>query len=185
MREEPKPIAVFDTGIMLQAAINPAGPAASALDQFDQEKVTVYLSPRLRSEWEDVLMRPSLRAKNPQITDAQVEAALQRFDARAIMVPNPPTYLVYPRDPDDEPVINLAIHVKASYLVTRDRDLLDLMDETRSEGRGFRRRFPDLIILDPVAFVRRLTAERQPEPEIEPAGEEPRQEPVSDQSIES
>jgi putative PIN family toxin of toxin-antitoxin system len=162
MSEGPKPAAVFDTGVMLQAAINPHGPAASALDQFDQEKVTVYLSPRLRSEWEDVLMRSSIRAKNPQITDAQVEAALERFDARAIMVPNPPLYLLYPRDPDDEPVINLAIHVQATYLVTRDRDLLDLMDETRPEGRNFRQRFPDLNILDPVAFVQRRTAERQP-----------------------
>ena len=169
MSEAPKPAAVFDTGIVLQAAINPLGPAAAALDQFDQEKVTVYLSPRLRSEWEDVLMRPSVRAKNPQITDAQVEAALQRFDARAIMVPNPPIYVMYPRDPDDEPVINLAIHVKAKYLVTRDRDLLDLMEPRLPEGRSFRQRFPDLKILDPVAFVRELTVEPAPAPEIEPA----------------
>jgi len=159
MSAEPRPGAVFDTGIVLQAALNPLGPAAAALDLFDQEKVTVYLCPRLRSEWEEVLMRPSLRARNPQVTDAQVEAALQRFDDRAILVPNPPTYLIYPRDPDDEPVINLAIHVRAQHLVTRDRDLLDLMDPTRPEGEEFRRRFPHLRILDPVTFVRDLTAE--------------------------
>jgi predicted nucleic acid-binding protein len=72
------------------------------------------------------------------------------------MVPNPPTYLIYSRDPDDEPVINLAIHVKATYLVTRDRDLLDLMDLTRPEGKEFRERYPGLQVLDPVAFVRAL-----------------------------
>lgn len=156
MSRPPVPVAVFDTGIVLQAALNPAGPAGDALDQFDQGRVVLYVSPRLRSEWEDVLMRPSLRARNPRLTDAQVWAALQRLDERAVMVPNPPTYLVYPRDPNDEPVINLAIHVKATYLVTRDRDLLDLMDTTRPEGRDFRRRFPDLQILDPVAFVTAL-----------------------------
>jgi putative PIN family toxin of toxin-antitoxin system len=156
MSEESEPVVVFDTGIVLQAAINPLGPAGAALDQ---EKVTAYVSPRLRSEWEDVLTRPSLRARNPELTDAQVAAALQRFDAQAIMVPNAPTYLVYPRDPDDEPVINLAIHVKASFLVTRDRDLLDLMDESRPEGRNFRQRFPDLKILDPVSFLRVLAVE--------------------------
>lgn len=172
MSEEPRPAVVFDTGIILQAAINPMGPAANAVDQFDRGRVVVYLSPRLRSEWEDVLLRPSLRAKNPRITDAQVEAALRRFDATAILVPNPPTYLVYPRDPNDEPIINLAIHVKADYLVTRDRDLLDLMNPARPEGRDFRHRFPDLNILDPVAFVRRLTADWQPDPEVD-RSEEP------------
>src|SRR5947209_12078142 len=115
MTRAPNPGVVFDTGIVLQAAINPRGPAAAAIDLFDQGTVLLYISPRLRSEWEDVLMRPSLRAKNPQVTDTQVEAALQLFDTRATLVPNPPQYLIYPRDPDDEPVLNLAIHVKADY----------------------------------------------------------------------
>ena len=33
----------------------------------------------------------------------------------------------YPRDPDDEPYLNLAIKAKADFIVTRDKDLLDLM----------------------------------------------------------
>lgn len=157
MSEPPPPAAVFDTGIVLQAALNPAGPAAAALEQFDRGLVTLYVSPRLRSEWEDVLTRPAVRARNPQLTDAQVEAALMRFDAHAVMVANPPSYILYPRDPNDEPVINLAIHVRARYLVTRDRDLLDLMDASRPEGSSFRQRFPDLLICDPVTFVRQLS----------------------------
>src|SRR5438309_11800740 len=100
MTRAPNPGVVFDTGIVLQAAINPRGPAAAAIDLFDQERVLLYISPRLRSEWEDVLMRPSLRAKNPRITDAQVAAALQHFDSKAILVPNPALYIVYSRDPD-------------------------------------------------------------------------------------
>jgi predicted nucleic acid-binding protein len=72
------------------------------------------------------------------------------------MVPNPPPYVGYPRDPDDEMVINLAIHVDAEYVVTRDKDLLVLMDETRPEGRFFRKRFPGIAILDPVAFLQAL-----------------------------
>jgi len=40
--------------------------------------------------------------------------------------------------------------------VTWDADLLDLMDIHRPEGKAFRAKFPDLVILDPVAFLRVL-----------------------------
>jgi hypothetical protein len=43
------------------------------------------------------------------------------------------------------------------YLVSRDNDLLDLMDQTKPEGKGFAERFPGLQILDPVAFLRALS----------------------------
>lgn len=155
MKEE-KPVVVFDTGCVLQAALNPAGPAADALDLLDQDKIAVYTSPRLRSEYEDVLYRPAIRAKNPHITDTQIEAGLARFDLKAIRGLNPPPYVSYPRDPNDEPVINLAIHVDADYIVTRDRDLLELVDESKPEGRFFRQRFPRLSILNPVAFLQAL-----------------------------
>ena len=55
------------------------------------------------------------------------------------------------RDPKDERYINLAIASTAAYLVTWDRDLLDLMDD-----KGFRRQFPGLTILEPPALLRRF-----------------------------
>lgn len=64
-----------------------------------------------------------------------------------------------PRDPDDEPYINLAIEAGARFLVTRDRDLLDLMNWETKEGRGFQSRFAQLKILNPVDFLRMLEAE--------------------------
>ena len=58
---------------------------------------------------------------------------------------------VLSRDPKDEPYLNLAIATDASYLVSRDNDLLDLMTDSE-----FRTQHPDLKILDPVAFLREL-----------------------------
>ena len=58
----------------------------------------------------------------------------------------------FPRDPKDEPYINLALAANADYLVTRDNDLLDLMNDS-----DFRQQFPGLTILDPVAFLRVLS----------------------------
>ena len=56
------------------------------------------------------------------------------------------------RDPKDSKYINLAIAARAPYVVTRDKDLLDLMSD-RPDGIEFRRRFPALKIVDPATFV--------------------------------
>ena len=58
-----------------------------------------------------------------------------------------------PRDPKDEPYLNLAIVAVANYLVSRDKDLLDLMQD-----QSFREHYSDLIILDPVAFLKVIAA---------------------------
>jgi predicted nucleic acid-binding protein len=58
------------------------------------------------------------------------------------------------RDPDDSHYVNLALAADAKLIVSRDRDLLDLMDNSIPEGLDFQGRFPSLRILDPVAFLR-------------------------------
>lgn len=60
----------------------------------------------------------------------------------------------YPRDPDDEPYLNLAIEVGADYLISRDNDLLDLMKWEKEEGREFQKRFRFLKIVSPEEFLR-------------------------------
>lgn len=59
----------------------------------------------------------------------------------------------YSRDPDDEPYLNLAIEVKADYLVSRDNDLLDLMDWNKEAGREFQKQFRLLKIVSPQEFL--------------------------------
>lgn len=54
----------------------------------------------------------------------------------------------------------------ATFLVSRDKDLLDLMNDP-----DFRGRFPDLSILDPVAFLQEIR-KRQLEKDAEAAAEE-------------
>jgi predicted nucleic acid-binding protein len=71
---------------------------------------------------------------------------------------NVPTQFELPRDPADEPYLNLAIEAEARFLVTRDRDLLDLMRWDTKEGRDFQSRFRELKILDPVAFLKEIEA---------------------------
>lgn len=145
---------VYDTVVILQAVLNPDGPAARAIGLMDQGTVTAYISNRLRSEYEDTLTDKPLRAMFPRLTDRRAWEMLDRLDASAIRIPNPPRRVAYLRDPNDEPVLNLAIHVEAQFILTRDKDLLNLADDNT-----LRRHFPFLRILDPVAFLQqaRLT----------------------------
>ena len=57
------------------------------------------------------------------------------------------------RDPKDEPQLNLAIEVQADYLISRDNDLLDLMNWYQEAGREFQRRFRFLKIVKPEEFL--------------------------------
>ena len=67
-----------------------------------------------------------------------------------------PETFVYERDPDDAHYVNLALAADAKLIVSRDKDLLDLMDQAKPEGRDFHTRFPTVRILDPVSFLREL-----------------------------
>ena len=151
------PRIVFDTGVVLQATLNPDGPAARALLLMDTGVARVYVSNRLRAEYEETLSNPDVRARFERLTDERVDAVLGRFDALAARLPNPPRRVAYPRDPDDEPPLNLAVHVQAHYLVTRDRDLLDLAGDRR-----FGRLSPGIRILDPVSLLQMIAPPREP-----------------------
>jgi predicted nucleic acid-binding protein len=96
-------------------------------------------------------VRPKVRRKLPALTDESVEAFLRNVLGRATMLSVVPEVFRLERDPKDERYINLAIASGATYLVTWDRDLLDLMGD-----EGFRHRFPHLTILEPPALLRLL-----------------------------
>ena len=59
----------------------------------------------------------------------------------------------FDRDPRDEPYINLAIAASASYLVSRDNDILDLAGASSPDGGRLRHQAPGLRILEPGAFL--------------------------------
>ena len=64
------------------------------------------------------------------------------------------------RDPKDEKYINLAIITRAEYIVTFDKDLLDLMKEDNQNGRSFRQKYPFLKIINPIDFISIIETQR-------------------------
>lgn len=104
----------------------------------------------------DRLSRSSLRDNYPLLTDERVEGLISLLRWKAELVRRVPEHFTYPRDPNDEPYLNLAIEAQADYIVTRDNDLLDLMKWTTEEGREFQKRFRSLRIVDPVTFLKEI-----------------------------
>lgn len=148
-----KYVVIFDTNIFLQGLISKGGPAVKCLECFEQGKIIVAVSRATLEEVEDVLARPHLRLKYPLLTDERVAELLDRLIYRGIYLRRVGQHFTYPRDPKDEPYLNLAIEVEADYLISRDHDLLDLMKWEQEEGREFQRRFRFLKIVTPDDFL--------------------------------
>lgn len=145
--------AVFDCNVHLQAAAREKSVAAECLRLVEKDAVKLYLSEEVFGEIEDVLNRPEIRAHFQSLTDEIVEAFLLRLRKNSEIIRQIPKRFSYSRDPDDEPYINLAAETQADYLVSRDKDLLDLMTAYTTEAKEFRQRFRPLRVIEPLEFL--------------------------------
>jgi putative PIN family toxin of toxin-antitoxin system len=87
-------------------------------------RITLYTSPVLLAELEDVLGREKFAARIARV-GSSVAQMLAGFRALAAIV-RPAPLEATARDPDDDHVLACALAAKAILIVTRDRDLLDL-----------------------------------------------------------
>ncbi len=148
-----KYLVIFDTVALVQATINELSAAGRCLTLFEQGKISVAVSRATLAEAQDVLSRPYLRQRYDHITEEVVANLIQVLSRKGHLEKKVRKRFSYPRDPKDEPFLNLAIEVKADYLISRDNDLLDLMDWNKPDGREFQRRFRFLKIVKPEEFL--------------------------------
>ena len=137
---------VFDCVVYAQAIINPDGPAGRCLELARGGALSLCVSDYLLIEIREL---PEKLAPRLRITSQKVEefvTDLLAFARHIAIVPD--VYKLEP-DPDDSHYINLALAADALIVTSRDRDLLDLMNESFPEGKEFTRRFPQLKILTP------------------------------------
>jgi putative PIN family toxin of toxin-antitoxin system len=156
---------VFDCNILLQAVARKTGPAAARLRLAEEGFVQLVLSEEILTELSGVLERPAIRTRYPELTDEIVEDFLKRLRNTADLTSDVPKRFSYPRDIDDEPYLNLAIEAEANYLVSRDKDLLDLMTGYNDECKRFRHRFRSLTVIEPIEFLKQV---RKYQTEVEP-----------------
>jgi len=140
--------AVFDCMIYLQAATNNQGPAFACLELAELGKVQLYVSPPILREVRSVLTRRSIRDKFPNLIPDLVDVFVQKLASVAVLMAEVPSAGVGLRDQNDLAYLDLAIAVNATYLVTRDKDLLDLMSQA-----SFVKTYGNLHIVEPVEFL--------------------------------
>ena len=154
---ESSPIArsVFDCNVFLQAIASSRGPAAVCWELARTGVIELWSSDDIGIELRDVLYRGPLRSKFPRLTDEAAGAFLEELDliARRIGAVSPATIIV--RDPKDQKYLDLAATAGCQYIVTRDRDLLSLMDYD-----DFRSQYPHLSVVDPIQVIRCIAANR-------------------------
>jgi len=148
--------AVFDCMMFLQGAARRESPAGICLLLVELGAVELCISKEIVDEIRDVLTRPRIRQRFSSLTDQLVDRFLESIERKAVLVHDVPRIFEYHRDPKDEPYINLALAAGATYLVSRDKDLLDLANSSNAEGERLRQISAGLKILDPMTFLLNL-----------------------------
>ena len=145
--------AVFDCMVFLQAAARKNGPAAACLDMVRNGHVHLYLSEEVIVEIDRVFRNSRFRDRFSQLTDEMIDAFVKEIVDLADVITVDVVPFQFERDSKDEKYISLAIEAAASYIVSRDSDLLDLMTGFDELSKDFRRRFRPLKIVEPLSFL--------------------------------
>jgi putative PIN family toxin of toxin-antitoxin system len=146
---------VFDCNIYLQALAKPNGPAGRCMSLVFEARLLLYMSAKVFDEIRDVTSRAELVTKF-RLRPERVQSLLENLPKVAVVVPVVQEVWTYQRDPDDAHYVNRALAADARLIVSRDRDLLDLMSSSMPEPVDFRMRFPTFRVSDPVAILNEL-----------------------------
>jgi putative PIN family toxin of toxin-antitoxin system len=136
--------AVLDPNVLVSAAISPTGPPRQIISAWVEGRFELVASPQLLSETRDVLARPKFRR---WISEAVAAEIIDGIAQDATILDDPPIPERFSSDPDDDYLIALARAAQADWLVSGDRDLLELAD-------------PDPPVLTPREFLELLDAWR-------------------------
>ena len=130
-----RPIAlVLDTNVVLDWLLFRDASCAGLSGPLQAGQWLWHSSLSMRGELASVVQRPELQRWSPDC-----EHILSTFDKLAKLCPEAPSAIgaagrLRSRDPDDQKFIDLAVSVKATWLLSRDRALLRLARPARDLG---------------------------------------------------
>ncbi len=144
---------VFDCNVFWRAYFSRMGVGHKCYLLIVDGKIDHFVSSATVDEMIEVLSREDTLAQFPEYNLNDVAGFVKYVVSISTLVKNVPNKVKLPRDVDDEPYLDLAIESEADFLVTTDRDLLDLMTGTDTESKQFRQRFRNLKIVRPDEFL--------------------------------
>lgn len=130
---------VLDTNVIISATLVHGGKEDQILRAWQRGAFELVLSPPILEELARALFYEKLR-RFRWMTDAEIGALLLALGAGSFLASGEVTVRVS-RDPDDDKFLAAAVDARARFLVTGDRDLLDL------------KRYQDIRILRPGRFL--------------------------------
>lgn len=132
--------AVLDTNILVSGLVNEHGAPRRLVDAWLEDRFTLVSSLYLVTELSHVLAYPRV-ARRLSLSQGEVEAILAALLATAEIAPGQVELPGVTRDPKDDAVVACAKEGQAGYIVSGDRDLLDL---------GY---YEDIQVVTPQQFV--------------------------------
>lgn len=147
---------VLDTNILVRAFINIRSDSGRVLKACELRRVVPLLSGPVLNEYRSILRDPELVSRYPRLEQPEIALALERLLYVSDTYRRVRTRFLYPRDPKDAHLLELAIVGGATHLISTDDDLLDLPAGPDDAARRFRQRLPNLVVLKPDEFVRRF-----------------------------
>jgi len=132
--------AALDATVLVSAFLTPGGVSDALLRHAREGAFVAFISEDILAEVVHTLAYPSIRRRYPY-TDEDVRVFCEGLREAASLVPPSPDIPAVVRDPNDDMVLATARAADATYLITRDLDLLTLQT------------YEGIIILTPEAFM--------------------------------
>jgi len=140
--------AVFDTNIYIQAILSETGPGNACVDELFAGRIVVFVHPEILQEIDDFLLQALVREKYRRVRHVRTADLIGKIRKYSSWVPSVEKNFELDRDPDDALLIDLSIATNADFLVSRDKDLLEL-----SGDESFVAKYPNLKIVDSYEFL--------------------------------
>jgi uncharacterized protein len=150
------PSVVVDTTVLISGFITPDGVSAQLLEQARAGGFRLCLCREIIEELQSRLLHRRRIRKNYQYADEQVHQHCRNLEAASRLITDLPQVRVVERDPNDDMIIACALHARADYIVTRDKDLLSL-GAYRASGWSHRASFSISSTLHPPVSIAGLT----------------------------
>lgn len=117
--------AVLDTNTLVSAIINTDKSVSQEIYQNSKDKrFLLVISPSILAEMEDVIHRPRVMRFH-KYSAQELQRIVKELTNVSYVVPGN-TQVEIVRDPDDNKIVSAAIEGQADYIISRDKDLLDL-----------------------------------------------------------